>query len=79
MITQLERETAYTDQTGWFPYQSARGHNYFLIRYDFDANTILLQLLKNRETESLITAWTQLHHRLTKNGRAVKNTFWIQT
>ena len=66
MITQLERETAYTDQTGQFPYQFARGHNYFLIGYDFDANAILLQLLKNREIDSLITAWTQLHYCLTK-------------
>ena len=75
MITQIECATAYTNQTDRFPYQSARGHNYFIIGYDFDPNVILAQLLKNRETESLIAAWIQLHHQQTKKVQAVKNTY----
>ena len=63
---------AYTDQTGRFPYQSAQGKNYVMVCYDFDANVILVQLLKNRETDSLIDAWERLHTRLSKNGHSVK-------
>ena len=73
LICQLDtKEVAYTDRTGRFPYQSGQGNNYFMICYDFDANAILQQSLKNRETESLITAWELLHKRLTKNGHSVK-------
>ena len=73
LICQLDaKEVAYTDRTGRFPYQSGQGNNYFMICYDFDANAILQQLLKNRETDSLIIAWELLHKRLTKHGHSVK-------
>ena len=39
---------AYGDLTGAFPYTSARGNRYFLVVYCYDANAILVQLLKNR-------------------------------
>ena len=30
----------YTDLTGHFPVQSSRGHNYILVAYNFDSNSI---------------------------------------
>ena len=63
---------AYIDQTGRFPYQLAQGNNYFMVCYDFDANAILVALLKNRETDSLIDAWECLHTRFSKHGHSIK-------
>ena len=50
-----KKKKAYTDQTGRFPHQSARGNNYFSICYDYDTNAILATI-KNRETEIIIAA-----------------------
>ena len=73
-ITQLDHHNkkAYTDLTGRFPVQSARGHNYIFICYDYDANAILAEPMKNREADSIVNAWTKCHRRLTNNGHEIK-------
>ena len=67
-----KKEKAYTDQTGRFPCQSSRGNNYFFVCYNYDGNSILVEPIKNRETESIIAAWKKCHARLTKNGDVIK-------
>ena len=46
----------YWDLAGRFPYRSAQGNQYIMIAYHVDSNAILLQPLKNRESDSIITA-----------------------
>ena len=72
-IIDLDRkQTTYTDQTGRFPAQSSRGHNYVFVCYDYDSNAILVEPLKNREADSIANAWKKCHGRLTKNGHLCK-------
>ena len=56
-IYKLGEDKNYMDLTGRFPYQSSRGNNYVYLSYHYDANAILLQMLKNREAESIKDAW----------------------
>ena len=48
---------AYTDLTGRFPFQSSRGNNYLFILYDYDANAILAEPIKNRNASTIVAAW----------------------
>ena len=73
IIIQLPTEKTYTDQTGRFPYQSSRGHNYVMVSYDYDVNSILVHPLKNREVSALTEAWNILHKRLKSSGHMVKH------
>ena len=45
-IYKLGEDKNYMDLTGRFPYQSSRGNNYVYLSYHYDANAILLQMLK---------------------------------
>lgn len=59
---------AYTDLTGRFPFQSSRGNNYLFILYDYDANAILAEPIKNRNVSTIKQAWTKIHSRLKMSG-----------
>ena len=41
-----------------------------MVAYHFDANAILVHPLKNREAQTLTTAWTTLNQRFAKAGVA---------
>ena len=62
------KRTTYIDQTGKFPYQSSRGNQYLFVLYDYDANCILFEPIKNRTGESITKAWKKCHEKLTKHG-----------
>ena len=59
---------AYTDLTGRFPFQSSRGNNYLFILYNYDANAILAEPIKDRSAATITKAWTKLHSRLKLGG-----------
>ena len=46
----------YIDLTGRFPHQSSRRNNFILVAYNYDGNIILAELVKNRETDTIINA-----------------------
>ena len=46
----------YSDLTGRFPIQSSRGNSYILVAYHPDANEILVETMKNRNSASIINA-----------------------
>ena len=54
---------AYIDLTGRFPYRSARGNEYILVGYHYDASAILATAtaLKNRQAASITAAWKDLN------------------
>ena len=58
----------YIDLTGRFPYQSARGNEYILIGYHYDANAILCKALKNRQAATITKAWSELNTKFQKAG-----------
>ena len=47
---------AYIDLTGRFPYRSARGNEYIIVGYHYDANAILATALKNRQAATITEA-----------------------
>ena len=54
----------YMDLTGWFSYQSIQLNNYLMISYNYDANVILVESLKNRQAASIVTSWTTINKKL---------------
>jgi hypothetical protein len=70
IITTADLNKSYSDQTGKFPTQSSRGHNYVMVLYDYDSNAILSKPLKTRQASELTQAWTELHTKLQANGYA---------
>ena len=72
VYTHIQQNHIYSDQTGKFPVQSNRGHNYLMIIYDYDTNSIHAEPLKNRSTSELISAYKKIHTLLKKVGCAPK-------
>jgi hypothetical protein len=62
----------YTDQTGRFPVTSSRGMKYLMILYEYDANLIWAEPIKNRTGPTLVDAYSTLHTMLVKAGRKPK-------
>ena len=58
---QEPKNIGYIDLTGRFPYKSGKGNQYILVAYHVDANAIYGQALKNRESQSIVTAWTTIN------------------
>jgi hypothetical protein len=58
----------YTDQTGIFPVVSIKGNNYIMILYDYDSNTILAQLIKDRTAPELLRAFQVMEQELVARG-----------
>ena len=48
IITHSNKNKAYFDLTGAFPYVSSRGNKYIFILYDYDSNSILTHPLKSK-------------------------------
>jgi hypothetical protein len=70
IMTATDLRKSYSDQTGKFPVQSSRGHNYVMILYEYDSNAILSKPIQNRTAGELTKAWTALHCKLQDNGYA---------
>ena len=49
------------DLTGKYPVKSQSGHQYILIAYNFDANAILAEPLKNRKGTTITEGFKKLH------------------
>ena len=68
LIRNSKKEIGYIDLTGCFPYRSAKGNQYLLISYHFDANAIHAHPLKNRESTSITAAWISINKKLNIAG-----------
>ena len=68
VYTKIQQNHVYSDQTGRFPVQSNRGHNYIMILYDYDTNSIHAEPLKNRSTSELTNAYSKIYKVLTNAG-----------
>lgn len=62
------QHTGFLDLTGRFPYRSSRGNQYILTVYDYDSNAILVKAIKNRQAETITTAWKFIVTKLEKQG-----------
>lgn len=58
----------YTDQTGRFPVTSLRGNKYLMVLYNYNANAILAEPMRNRTDDKIIRAYQTLHHCLVAAG-----------
>lgn len=70
-----EKITGYMDLTGRFPIKSARGNEYLLVAYNWDANSILVEPLKNKEAQTITNAWEKINKRFSTTGMAPNH--WI--
>ena len=75
LILPSEKGITYSDQTGRFPYQSSQGNKYIMLAYNYDANALLVQTLKDKNAATMTTAWDCIYQRLTKNGH--KTNLWL--
>ena len=58
----------YTDQTGRFPIALSNGYKYCFVSYAFDANTILVEPIKNRSVGELVRAHNTIIQFLKQKG-----------
>jgi hypothetical protein len=70
VLASTDLRKSYSDQTGRFPVQSSRGHNYVMILYDYDSNAILSKPMKTRQGSEIAKTWTSLFSQLQLNGYA---------
>ena len=63
----------FMDLTGRFPFHSGSGNEYIMIAYNYDANAILAEPVKNREAKSLADAWETLHKKFENCGVSPTN------
>ena len=57
MITNEEKSMGCMELTGRFPNCSASGHEYLLVGYNYYANSILVEPLKNRQEKTIAEGW----------------------
>ena len=57
MIDLSNEAKTYTDLTGDFYHQSSRNNNYIFAAYNYNGNVILMELMNNRDTATIIDAW----------------------
>ena len=50
----------FSDQTGRFPRVPSRGNRSVMVLYDYNSNSILIEILKNNRTQELVRAQTRL-------------------
>ena len=62
------RETMFSDQTGQFPTRSQRGNKYIMVMVEIDSNAILVEPMKSRKDEEMISAYNALLLRLKQEG-----------
>ena len=67
--------TGYMDFTGRFPVKSGWGNEYLLITYNWDANSILVEPIKNKEAQTITAAWEKLNKHFSTTG--VTPNHWI--
>ena len=75
LINREEISTAYQDLTGRFPIRSARGNEYVMIGYHFDANYIIGHPVRDRTAGSLTKAWEHIHQEFERAGAAPET--WV--
>ena len=61
-------ERTYSDQTGAFPIQTSRGNKYILIMYVYDANAIMVELIKSHQAKTTNEAWIKCYKELNSSG-----------
>ena len=58
------------DMTGEFPVRSSRGNQYILVAYNYDANAILAEPIKNKQAKTITTAYEKMHRNFIQAGVA---------
>ena len=56
-----EKYKGYTYLTGSFTHCSASGHDYLLVRYNYDANEILVEPLKELQVKTIAEGWENIN------------------
>ena len=52
--------TLYSDQTGKFPVQSRRGHNYIMVMVEIDSNAVIVEPMKTKSDKEMQRAYLAL-------------------
>lgn len=62
----------YTNYTGKFPHRSSKGNHYIMVVYEYKANAILVEPLKNRSGSSLLATYEKNYKQLHSSGFQLK-------
>ncbi len=54
------RETMFSDQTGQFAMRSQQGNKYIMVMVEIDSNPILIEPMKSRKDEEMISTYNAL-------------------
>ena len=55
------KRTCFSDLTDAFPHKSSRVNLYVMVVYDYDSNSILVEPIKNRQSETIRDALVKIH------------------
>ena len=67
------KEKIYSDQTGKFPVQSSRSHQYIMVLIDMDSSYISMEPMKTRHASQLVMTYQIMIDRLKPVGLTQKN------
>ena len=59
-ITSNQEIMTYMDLCGKFPYRSRSGNEYMLVSYNYQANAILVEPIKNKQAKTMTDAWRKM-------------------
>ena len=68
MITNDEKPMRYMDLIGRFTHFPTSGHEYLLVRYNYDANEILVEPPKNRQAKIIADGWENINQQFATAG-----------
>ena len=68
LVENNPKNMGYIDLTGRFPSKSAKGNQYIIVAYHYDANAIYAHPIKNRESSTITTAWSTINTKFTIAG-----------
>ena len=71
-INEEEISTAYTDLTGRFPCKLSSKNVYVMVAYHYNASIVMAIFLKNRQADTITTAWQTIQDTFSKAGVAPK-------
>ena len=68
-LADRNENTVYMDMTGKFPHRSINGNQCMLVVYDYATNAILVEAIKNFESNTICEAYKKVHKYLESKGR----------
>ena len=70
------KRKGFSDITGAFPHKSIRGNFYVMVMYDYYSNAVLVEPIKNSQSETIHDTLLNINKVLKSRGSDSKFTLW---